>query len=257
MSENDETTNMTPLSSSPSGPTGTRALSVSIGEEGEENETPPQPREEGVTTASLNADNENTRLGHPGDDSSGEGASSEAAPQGPEETEPEYGSTVSGTGSSDSAEESAADYVEDAAGSMAAGEEPEPAIETRYEDKTTEELRETVIKAMTGKEAGQNDAFALFERASRDFSAMMKTAREDAAVFGFKLMEFAQANAQSNFELARAYSQARSIPEIFNVQAEYMKRQLEILNAQAKELQALTTEIASKSKAESQGRRDF
>jgi hypothetical protein len=144
---------------------------------------------------------------------------------------------------------------------MAASDEPdtdtgfsEPAPEPAAEEQTTEELRQAVLDTMTEHEESQKETFALFERISEDFSAMMATARNDAAVFSIKLMEFAQANAQNSFELARAYSNARSVPEIFNVQADYLQRQMELLNTQARELQALTAKVTARNTMEIQNR---
>jgi hypothetical protein len=117
-------------------------------------------------------------------------------------------------------------------------------------------LRQAVLDTLAQQEAKREEATALFERISEDFSVMMATARTDAAAFSVKFMEFAQANAQSNFELARGYTNARSIPEIFNVQADYLKRQLELLNAQARELQAMTAKVAAKTTMDIQNRRN-
>ena len=87
---------------------------------------------------------------------------------------------------------------------------------------------------------------ALFEEVSRKFAAAFEEAGEDAARVTMKLMEFAQANLENNLELAQDYTAARSVPEVFDVQAAYLKRQFELLNAQVDELRELTGEMTSK-----------
>jgi hypothetical protein len=132
----------------------------------------------------------------------------------------------------------------------------ENAFAETAEEPTTEQLRQAVLDTLAQQGAKREEATALFKRISEDFSAMMATARTDAAAFSLKFMEFAQATAQSNFELARGYSNARSIPDIVTVQADYLKRQLELLNAQARELQAMTAKVAAKTTMDIQNRRD-
>ncbi len=119
---------------------------------------------------------------------------------------------------------------------------------------TTEELREAVRLTLAERNAEHEKAFALFNRMSHDLRAAMEDARDDAARVSFKLMEFAQASFHNNVELARDYATAKSVPDLFNVQSSYIKRQLELLNSKTQELHALTNEIASKKAEKLQNR---
>lgn len=119
---------------------------------------------------------------------------------------------------------------------------------------TQEEMHDTVRETLARSGAQSEKTFALFEQMSKTFRTAFEDAGSDAARISFKLMEFAQANLQNNVKLAKDYAEIKSPPEIFNAHATYFKRQIELLNKQAEELRALTTEIASKKAAQLQGR---
>jgi hypothetical protein len=273
MSEEDDTPNMTPLSSNSSGSSGTRAWSVSVADDPENTQPDKNSPASDQTESSAAPMTGNEHIEHSAAASDLPAAETDAFaseavesfdalvgqavqdlpdPYDPGETDPQ-------PTASDAAGEEADTGIgtADAPGDAA----PEtPADETLSaetdEEQTTEQLRQAVLDSLAQQEEKREEAMALFERISGDFSARMAAARTDAAAFSLKLMEFAQANAQSNFELARGYSNARSIPEIFTVQADYLKRQLELLNAQARELQAMTAKVAAKTTMDIQNRRD-
>ena len=90
---------------------------------------------------------------------------------------------------------------------------------------------------------------ALFEQVSRRFTAALEEAGVDAARVTFKVMEFAQASLKNNLELAKSYTAARSVPDIFGLHAAYLKRQFELLNAQAEELREITAKFALRNTA--------
>lgn len=282
MSDDDDNTNLTPLSSSSSGAGGTRAWNVSVGDNpenpqpGKDISDTPEQAESSVAAPMTDKDHEapvTETVELPVTET--ESHASEAAEPfaadvkqtaedypdpyeaveadpyaGPDATEADA-ETDSGEAGGSAETVTASD--ETFTGNGVSGHAPEPAAD----EHTTEQLRQAVLETMAGQEGKQEEAFALFERISEDFSVMLASARNDAAVFSFKLMEFAQANAQNNFELARGYSHARTLPEIFNVQADYVKRQLELLNAQARELQALTSEITAKNAMDLQSKRSI
>ncbi len=221
MSDTDDPMHRTPLSSSTATPSGTQALGVTV-ESGQENTMPPQV-DQATGLRSDTAANENV---------------------------PVDGETVS-VGTAEAGGEPAP--AEEAA---AASSAPEPivAIEpTSGAGNATEKLRAAVQGSIAQHEAEQKQAMAILERAaSVSFRGALDDARSDAARITFKLMEFAQANIRSNFELARDYAGARSIPEIVGVQSAYFKRQMELMNRQADELRKLTAEIATKRAAQFQ-----
>jgi hypothetical protein len=109
-----------------------------------------------------------------------------------------------------------------------------------------EDLRAAVRETIVQNEGKEERMLAMFEKATVDFKSVMEDARNDAARLTFKLMEFAQANLRNNIEFARDYASARSVPDIFNVQTAYIKRQMDLVNQQTEELQKLTAEITSR-----------
>jgi hypothetical protein len=110
----------------------------------------------------------------------------------------------------------------------------------------TEELPAAVPETMSGTDATHERSAALYGQVSQNLGVLMDDARQDAARFGHKLMEFVQANVDSGMVLAKDYADARSVPDLFSVHAAYFKRQLDLISRQSEELRALTRELASK-----------
>jgi hypothetical protein len=110
----------------------------------------------------------------------------------------------------------------------------------------TEELRRAVRERLADNAGKRERALVLIEEMSQTVGAMMDEARHDAALIGQKLMEFVQANFETNFKLAKDYAGARSVPEIVNVHTTYVQRQIELLGRQAEEFRTLTSDIAAK-----------
>jgi hypothetical protein len=146
-------------------------------------------------------------------------------------------------------------------GQSAASDEPDEADETADHDAAPEapplngspdpasELRAAARQTIAENEARQQQALALFDQVSRRFTAALEEAGADAARVTFKVMEFAQESLKNNLELAQAYAAARSVPDIFGLHAAYIKRQFELVNAQAEELRDITAKITLRSRA--------
>lgn len=149
---------------------------------------------------------------------------------------------VTESGSASEFETAMADF----AGAAAENAEELASEATAAAAEAQEDLHDTVDQTFARSQAEPEKAFALFEQMSKTFRTAFEDAGSDAARISFKLMEFAQANLQNNVALAKDYAEIKSPPEIFNAHATYFKRQIELLNKQAEELRALTTEIASK-----------
>ncbi|MBX2804348.1 MAG: phasin family protein [Hyphomicrobiales bacterium] len=285
MSDDDDVnTNLTPLSSNSYGSSGTRAWSVSVAEEPANQQPEPdafnaaEPSDSASTsmndTAQIEQDEAVDEAIEPPATETGEDFASPASPISYDDP------VVQATPSEDvdleletaeiaTVDEPVTQFAPDLQPSDPPDENISEAAEPNAEDTTsgaqtgvnqseptTEELRQAVLNSMAEQETRQAEAFALFENVSENFTSMLATARNDVAMFSFKLMEFAHANAQNNFELAKACGSARSLPDIVNVQANYLKRQVELLNAQARELQALTSEITAKNAMEIQSKRN-
>lgn len=74
------------------------------------------------------------------------------------------------------------------------------------------------------------------ERATSDLEQSAKTARAGAQDVAHKAMSFAEQNVASSFDLAQRLVTARDIGEVVKVHAEYVRRQMEVLSEQAREL---------------------
>lgn len=111
------------------------------------------------------------------------------------------------------------------------------------------QVRHDVHGTLARNVAGRNSSVALFEQTSVEFKTALDEAGQNAARMTLKLMEFAQANASSNLAFARDCAAVRSVPEIFDVQAAYVTRQMKLMTAQAEELGKLSAEITAKSAA--------
>jgi phasin len=75
------------------------------------------------------------------------------------------------------------------------------------------------------------------------FEGQAETARKGAKDVAERAIAFAQQNIQSSFEHAQHLMQAKDVQEVMKLQGDYIRRQMEILSSQAKEL----GESASKS----------
>ena len=261
-----------PLSSSSSNVSGTQALSVTIEPE-KTKEDPKNPAEQSAEEQQAAAENINT-IEHPAANQNEPSAIQEdvvpfdeaeqAVPYDVgldmvpelEQTEVEHiaGEPDHGVAPMGEMIFTASESDNDEAHAPTQFDEPPigSAADQIHEDKTTEQLRDAVLETMRENETTGERAFVMFEQMSRNLKVAMEDAGSDAARISLTLMSFAQANFRSNLEFAREYAAVRSIPEVFNVQAAYFKRQMELANKQANELQALTSDMASKKAAQIQ-----
>lgn len=113
-----------------------------------------------------------------------------------------------------------------------AGEAPE-AIRA-YAEKTITQLRESYAQA---------------RQAMEDATAAMETSLEQASKgtteFNTKVMEMTQRNVNAGFEFARKLAGARTQAEAMELQAGFMRDQLEALKAQSEEIQQMSARIAT------------
>jgi phasin len=68
------------------------------------------------------------------------------------------------------------------------------------------------------------------------FEGQTETARKGVKDVAEKAMIFAQQNIASSFELAEQLVRARDAQEVLKLQGDYIKRQMQVLSEQAKEL---------------------
>ena len=68
------------------------------------------------------------------------------------------------------------------------------------------------------------------------FEGQAEGARKGARDVAEKAMTFAQQNIASSFELAEQLVKARDVQEVMRLQADYIKRQMQVFSEQAREL---------------------
>ena len=75
------------------------------------------------------------------------------------------------------------------------------------------------------------------------------TAQDTAKGAGSKVMEFAEQNISSSFEFAQRLVRAKDMEEMLRLQTEFVRSQMEALNAQARELGAGVAQAAKDAKS--------
>ena len=81
----------------------------------------------------------------------------------------------------------------------------------------------------------------LLESWERSFGA----AGQGAATLNRKVIDIAQRNINSGFDLAKSLAGARSLAEIMELQAAYWRKQFDTLGAQAEEVRSLSNQVTA------------
>jgi phasin len=101
-------------------------------------------------------------------------------------------------------------------------------------EKTVNQSREAYER---GKEALEESIDAL----ERSFDA----AGQGATAFNRKLIDLAQRNLNSVFDLAKGMAGAKNLAEIVDLQSAFIRHQFDVFASQAGEIRALTSKIAA------------
>ena len=101
-------------------------------------------------------------------------------------------------------------------------------------EKTVNQTREAYER---GKESLEDSIDAL----ERSFDA----AGQGATAFNRKLIDIAQRNLNSGFDLAKNMAAAKNLAEIVELQSVFIRNQFDVFAGQAGEIRALTTKIAA------------
>jgi phasin len=101
-------------------------------------------------------------------------------------------------------------------------------------EKNIAQMRETYERAKDALEA-------VFESWERSFDA----AGQGAVALNRKVIDIAQRNINSSFDLAKHLASAKNLAEAMELQGTYWRKQLETLAAQAEEVRTLSTRVAA------------
>jgi phasin len=83
------------------------------------------------------------------------------------------------------------------------------------------------------------------EEAASGFEERAHTARTSAKDITQKAMSFAEQNVISSFDLAQKLVSAKDITEVVQLHAEYVRKQMEVLSGQAKDLGRSASEMSA------------
>ena len=106
------------------------------------------------------------------------------------------------------------------------------------------------VRAMAGKAVDQSRE--VYDRSKDALDASVATlertfdaAGQGAVAFNRKIIDIAQRNVNSGFDLAKSLAGAKNLSEMVELQAAYWRKQSGTLTSQAEEVRALTTKVAA------------
>lgn len=101
-------------------------------------------------------------------------------------------------------------------------------------EKTVAQTRSVYERSKAALEAGLDAVEKTLDAASQGATALNR-----------KVIDIAQRNVNSGFDLAKSLAGAKTVPQAVELQSEYWRKQLESLPAQAEELRVLSTKVAA------------
>jgi phasin len=137
---------------------------------------------------------------------------------------------------------------------MNATSNPQTAAEQgrkNYRDATTPDAAvPEAVRAMAGKAIDQSRG--VYDRSKDALDVSVATlertfdaAGQGAVEFNRKIIEIAQRNVNSGFDLAKGLAGAKNLSEMVELQAAYWQKLLGALTSQAEEVRALSTKLAA------------
>ena len=111
---------------------------------------------------------------------------------------------------------------------------PVPEAVRAMAEKAVDQSREVYERSKDGLDA----SVATFERT-------LDAAGQGAVAFNRKIIDIAQRNVNSGFDLAKGLAGAKNLSEMVELQAAYWQKLLDTLTSQAEEVRALSTKVAA------------
>jgi phasin len=99
----------------------------------------------------------------------------------------------------------------------------------------------TVNQTREAYERGKNALEEAVDALERSFDA----AGQGATAFNRKLIDIAQRNLNSGFDLAKSLAAAKNLAEIVELQSAFIRHQFDVFASQASEIRALSTKIVA------------
>ena len=106
------------------------------------------------------------------------------------------------------------------------------------------------VRALAEKTVAQtrqvyDRSFDAFDASLTTFERSFDAAGQGAAAFNRKIIDIAQRNVNSVFDLAKSLAGAKNLTDIVELQAAYWRKQFDALTAQAEEVRTLSTKVAA------------
>jgi len=117
----------------------------------------------------------------------------------------------------------------------------EALLKTAFPQAAREFAEKTVAQTREAYERSNKALEAAVETLEKSF----KAAGQGTAALNRKIIEIAQWNLNSGFDLAKSLAGAKNLAEIVELQAAYWQKQIDALTAQAEEVRALATKVAA------------
>ena len=109
----------------------------------------------------------------------------------------------------------------------------------------SEAVRELAEKSVDQTREAYDRAKDSFEAAVDTMARSFDALGQGAAALNRKIIEIAQENVSSGFDLAKSLATARTLAEMVELRATYWRKQLSALAAQAEEVRALSTKVTA------------
>jgi phasin len=117
----------------------------------------------------------------------------------------------------------------------------EAMLETAFPQAAREFAEKAVAQTREAYERSNSALEAALETLEKSFDA----AGQGAVALNRKIIEIAQRNLNSGFDLANQLAGAKNLAEIVELQAAYWRKQIDALTAQAEEVRSLATKVAA------------
>ena len=120
-----------------------------------------------------------------------------------------------------------------------------------YQDVTTpgavvpENVRAMVEKAVDQSREVYDRSKDALDASVATLERTLDAAGQGAVAFNRKIIDIAQRNVNSGFDLAKSLAGAKNLSEIVELQADYWQKLLGALTSQAEEVRALSTKMAA------------
>src|SRR6478752_2794902 len=118
---------------------------------------------------------------------------------------------------------------------------PDLTLDTAFSEAVRELVEKSVDQTREAYDRAKDSLEATVDTMARSFDAL----GQGAAALNRKVIEIAQENISSGFDLAKSLATARTLAEMVELRATYWRKQLSALSAQAEEVRALSTKVAA------------